>query len=97
MHWVCDMITYSTQDRGWWTDDEEAALKKQLRSDVLAALDRADKQPKAPIVDLFNDVYDEPTPILNDQMEQLRTHLAEFPDAYPVKGFKSSGPGWPSA
>lgn len=85
------------KDRGWWTDEQDTVLRKQLRSDVLAALERADKQPKAPIVDLFNDVYDQPTPILEDQKEQLRQHLLKHPDAYSVNGFQPSGQGWPSA
>lgn len=85
------------QDRGWWSDVEEAELKKQQRSEVLASLERADKQRKAPITDLFTDVYAEMTPNLQEQMNQLQQHLSRHPTAYDMKHFKPSGPGWPTS
>eukprot|EP01116_Phalansterium_solitarium_P013111 TRINITY_DN3007_c0_g1_i1.p1 TRINITY_DN3007_c0_g1~~TRINITY_DN3007_c0_g1_i1.p1 ORF type:complete len:439 (+),score=138.04 TRINITY_DN3007_c0_g1_i1:117-1433(+) len=73
--------------KGWWSAEQEAALRKQARTDVLAALGRAENEKKPAISELFNDVYDQLTPQLIAQQKQLQEHLARYPDKYPLDTF----------
>lgn len=43
--------------RGWWDAAGETALRRELRVQVMAALDEASKVPKAPLSTAFEDVY----------------------------------------
>eukprot|EP00698_Gefionella_okellyi_P005893 TRINITY_DN15326_c0_g1_i1.p1 TRINITY_DN15326_c0_g1~~TRINITY_DN15326_c0_g1_i1.p1 ORF type:complete len:427 (+),score=88.05 TRINITY_DN15326_c0_g1_i1:36-1316(+) len=72
------------QGKGWWSDAQETETRKELRQAVLAAIDRADKKPKAAIPDLFYDVYDQPFPLLREQAQDLQDHLAKYGDKYPI-------------
>ena len=43
--------------RGWWTAEEEAALTKRLKADVVAAYKRAETLPKPEVREMFTEVY----------------------------------------
>ena len=68
--------------RGWWSEDQEAALREELRGSVLRALERVDSVPKPAVAEMFNDVYAEKTPLLLEQERHMQQHLARHPDAY---------------
>ena len=57
---------------------------QSARADILTAFRRAEKEPKPKISELFEDVYDELTPALHDQKEQMRTHIAKYTGTYPI-------------
>jgi hypothetical protein len=50
---------------------------------VIAALDQAEATDKAPLRDLFTDVYDKPPPNLVEQEQQVRGHVAKHRADYP--------------
>lgn len=74
--------------KGWWSPEQDAALRKRARADVLDALKRAEQEKKPPISELFNDVYDTLTPQLLAQKHQLEEHLAKYPDNYFIESFE---------
>ncbi|KFZ38454.1 3-methyl-2-oxobutanoate dehydrogenase [Shewanella mangrovi] len=70
-------------NQGWLTEEQEQALYSQYRDEVLAAVKVAEKV-AAPAIDLLiEDVYDQPTPRLKRQLEELKQHIAKYPKAYP--------------
>lgn len=67
----------------WWSEEEESAEQERLRSDILATMKRAEKQPPPPLESLIEDVYAEVTPALRRQLDELKAHIRRYPDAYP--------------
>ena len=67
-------------------EDEEDDLKakESIREEILAALKRAEVVAKPALEELISDVYDTPIPLLQRQYEQLKEHIKQHPDAYPV-------------
>jgi 2-oxoisovalerate dehydrogenase E1 component alpha subunit len=68
----------------WWDETQETALFEKLREEVLAAVKVAEKIDKPELRDMITDVYDEPTPQLNAQLDELVEHIKKYPQAYPV-------------
>lgn len=70
--------------KDWLNDEEDVKAKEQIREDILAALKRAEVVEKPALEELISDVYDTPIPSLQRQYEQLKSHIKQHPDAYPV-------------
>ncbi|WP_371185923.1 thiamine pyrophosphate-dependent dehydrogenase E1 component subunit alpha [Thalassotalea maritima] len=70
--------------QGWWDETQDTALFEQYREEILAAVKVAEKIAKPPIEDLISDVYDVPTPQLEQQLSELKEHIKKYPQAYPV-------------
>jgi 2-oxoisovalerate dehydrogenase E1 component alpha subunit len=70
--------------QGWWSEESEQALHKDLRKQVLESLKKAEQEKKPSINELFTDVYDTLPPHLQEQKKQLEEHLAKYPEAYPL-------------
>lgn len=64
------------QKQGWWTDDEEGQLRGDVRTQVLNALKAAEAKDRPHQHTLFDDVYDELTPALQKQKDELDAYLA---------------------
>lgn len=67
----------------WWNEDKEKSLFESLREKVLAAVKVAEKIDKPPLEDLVTDVYDDVPKHLEKQLNDLKTHIAKYPEAYP--------------
>ncbi|MCL1060139.1 3-methyl-2-oxobutanoate dehydrogenase [Shewanella sp. Choline-02u-19] len=74
-------------NKGWLNEKQDADLYVKYREEVLAELKVAEKIPLPHLDDLIQDVYDKPTPILEKQLAELKTHIKKYPEAYP----KSAG------
>jgi hypothetical protein len=74
----------NSQQRGWWSDEQEQQLRDSERVEVLQCLERAERKPKPDIEELFNDVYAGPglPPHLARQREELLEHMAQHPAYY---------------
>ncbi|CAM3691374.1 MULTISPECIES: thiamine pyrophosphate-dependent dehydrogenase E1 component subunit alpha [Pseudoalteromonas] len=70
--------------QNWLNEEEDVKAKETIREDILAALKRAEVIAKPPLEELVSDVYDTPIPSLQRQYEQLKNHIKQHPDAYPV-------------
>jgi 2-oxoisovalerate dehydrogenase E1 component alpha subunit len=66
----------------WLTDDEAATIKDEEKNAVLRALVQAERRPGPPLESLFEDVYHEMPPHLQEQQAKLREHLAKYPNRY---------------
>ncbi len=70
--------------RGWWSDDQEKETVEAYRAEVLAELKAEEKEPKPPLSELIEDVYDTPPPHLREQFEALIEHVRQYPERYPI-------------
>ena len=68
----------------WWDEQQDKALFEQLREQILAAVKVAEKIDKPPVEDLVTDVYDQVPAHLEKQLTELKQHIKQYPDAYPV-------------
>ncbi|GAB2219709.1 hypothetical protein Droror1_Dr00007346 [Drosera rotundifolia] len=57
---------------GWWNDDEESQLRNNVRKQVLAAIQAAEKLEKPALAELFTDVYEVAPSNLREQERLLR-------------------------
>lgn len=74
-------------NKGWYDEAQDLEKMQQYREDILAAVKVAEKVPVPNIDTIIEDVFDTPTPTLKRQLEQLKSHIAKYPSAYP----KTSG------
>ncbi|MCF6440695.1 thiamine pyrophosphate-dependent dehydrogenase E1 component subunit alpha [Pseudoalteromonas luteoviolacea] len=70
--------------QNWLDEKEDEAIKDKIREEILAALKVAEKVQKPALEELVSDVYDTPIPALKKQYEELKEHIKQYPDAYPV-------------
>jgi len=70
-------------NKGWLTEKQDAELYDKYRKEVLAELKLAEKRPMSKLDTLIEDVYDTPTPRLQQQLKSLKKHLNTYPDSYP--------------
>ncbi|MFT4928889.1 MAG: 2-oxoisovalerate dehydrogenase E1 component alpha subunit [Phenylobacterium sp.] len=70
--------------KGWLSTDGEEAKMETLRQEILAAVKIAEVIDKPSIESLITDVYYQPTEHLQSQLDELKSHIKMYPDAYPV-------------
>ena len=72
-------------ERGWWSDEEEKALRGSVRKEVLDCLEVAQKEPRPSLDYLFTEVYDEMNWRQKEQQASLLKHLGKYEEsAYPL-------------
>ncbi|RPB24423.1 hypothetical protein L211DRAFT_784783 [Terfezia boudieri ATCC MYA-4762] len=79
--------------KGWWSTDEDMALRSSLRKEILQAFSRAEKMKRPPIKDLFMDIYEEPTEDLKEQMAELKNILDKYPEEYDLDSHEGGKDG----
>ncbi|KAI0120559.1 2-oxoisovalerate dehydrogenase alpha subunit mitochondrial precursor [Hypoxylon sp. NC0597] len=67
---------------GFWDESKEKEARDSIKRDVLKAFSEAEREKKPPIRTMFEDVYEELTPDLKAQMQQLKDHLEKYPNEY---------------
>ncbi|WP_375055536.1 thiamine pyrophosphate-dependent dehydrogenase E1 component subunit alpha [Zobellella sp. DQSA1] len=70
--------------QGWLDEAADQIASDALRQEILEALKVAEQIPKPRLDTLISDVYAEPPPGLRSQLEALKEHIRQYPDAYPV-------------
>ncbi|KAJ4842591.1 hypothetical protein Tsubulata_009961 [Turnera subulata] len=71
------------EKNGWWSDAGEYELRKNLKEELLQAIQMAERTEKHPLRDLFTDVYDLPPSNLCEQEKELRESINKHPQDYP--------------
>ncbi len=70
------------EKKSLWSEVEEQDAKTKQRTAVLQAFGDAEKRLKPPVDYLFEDVYDEMTPQLKEQWQELQDLIKRYPDQY---------------
>jgi 2-oxoisovalerate dehydrogenase E1 component alpha subunit len=68
-----------------WDEEKEKALRAQNRKDIMESFQKAEKRPKPEVNDLFTDVFDKLTPLLEEQRKEMYEHIAKYPSEYPTE------------
>ena len=71
------------QNQGWWSDEQDKELFEAERQLVMAAMKKAEKVPAPHPDEMITDVYDTPTPMLEQQLSELKAHIQRYPEVYP--------------
>lgn len=58
-------------ERGWWSAEKEEETKKEFRSAVIKAMGQAEKKLKPSLSSMFENIYEEIPPHLQDQRAEL--------------------------
>ncbi|GAB2675840.1 thiamine pyrophosphate-dependent dehydrogenase E1 component subunit alpha [Aliiglaciecola sp. 3_MG-2023] len=75
------------KSKGWLDEEAIKHFASESRQEVLQTLKQVEKEPINPIEDIIEDVYDAPPWHLKEQLQSLKQHIRQYPDAYP----KTSG------
>lgn len=70
--------------QGWLNEDEDEQAKEQIRQQVLDALKTSEKVSMPSIDEIVTDVYEQVPLHLQQQLKELKQHVAKYPDAYPA-------------
>ena len=70
--------------QGWWDQKQDDTLYQKYRAEVLAQLKVSEKVPTPMLIELVTDVYSDIPPHLQQQLGELRNHLAKYPQSYPT-------------
>jgi len=73
--------------QGLVDDERIAKLRKEAMDQVRAALKTATTELYPPIDSLFEDVYKDVPPHLDEQRQELKAHLRKYPDDYNLEKF----------
>ncbi|KAL2161913.1 hypothetical protein VTH06DRAFT_7698 [Thermothelomyces fergusii] len=73
--------------KGCWDEDKEKEARESIRREVLKAFSEAEREKKPPLRAMFEDVYEEPTADLKQQMKELKSQLERYPEEYDVGPF----------
>ncbi|RAL48149.1 hypothetical protein DM860_005573 [Cuscuta australis] len=72
------------EKEGWWNDEKESQLRRDMRKQVLEAIQEAEGMEKPSLSELFADVYDHLPPNLKEQERSLRDIVKRHPKDYPA-------------
>lgn len=75
--------------KGWWSAQEEEDYRKKVKKEILASFSAAEKKKKPALKHLFTDVYDEMTPNLVRQQNELNELIQKYPEYYNTDEFAS--------
>lgn len=69
--------------KGWGgLEEEQEQLRAEAKRETIEALMQAERVAKPAALHLFTDVFDELTPALVRQRQQLKAHLHKYPEHY---------------
>lgn len=72
------------QMNGWWTENDEAEIRSNVKKQVMQAIQIAEKTEKPALAELFTNVYDVPPLNLREQEKKLRDTVQRYPQDYPT-------------
>ena len=86
LHPITRLRLYMKQ-RGWWSEEEDAAWAKTARKEVLQKFEAAEKELKGRPDLLFTDVYKEMPPRIARQAKEMKEHVLKHKDKYPLDNY----------
>ncbi|KAI8049037.1 thiamine diphosphate-binding protein [Syncephalis plumigaleata] len=73
--------------RSWWNEEMETELRADMRKQLLTEFATAEKAKKPALSELFTDVYDKPSKILQEQERELHDLIKRYPEYYSTEGY----------
>lgn len=81
------------ENKGIWNEDLERETRDELRKAVLKEFSAAERLQKPAIKDMFTDVYEEMTPQVKAQREELKRIVETYPDEYDLSEYDGGAKG----
>lgn len=81
------------ENRNIWDDEKEREARSSLRKEVLNAFAEAEKQKRAPLGEMFTDVYASVNPDCANDRKELKRILETYPEEYDVEEFEGGKEG----
>jgi 2-oxoisovalerate dehydrogenase E1 component alpha subunit len=72
-----------------WDDQKEFEHRRKCNAEVIAALHRAARVRKPPIKEMFTDVFDQLTPHLQEQRNELEALMRQYPEHFHPEKYES--------
>jgi len=72
------------ETQGWWSQEQDEALFDKYRQEILSALKVAEKIAPPRLGELVTDVYSDVPKHLQQQLGELKLHIAKYPEHYPA-------------
>ncbi|KAI9818794.1 MAG: hypothetical protein M1827_007614 [Pycnora praestabilis] len=76
-----------------WDDEKEKDARTSIRRDVLKAFAVAEKEKKAPLREMFSDVYEDLSEESEAQIKEMKDLLDRYPEEYDVTEFEGGKDG----
>lgn len=76
------------ENKGLWNEQREQQSRTRIQNAVSMELYRAEKEKKAPLKSMFEDVYAEPTEEMEAQRQELKRLMLKYPAEYEVDGYE---------
>jgi 2-oxoisovalerate dehydrogenase E1 component alpha subunit len=70
------------EGRGLWDENKEKELRGKARKDILIAFDKAEKEKKPALKNVFTDVWEKLTEEQKAHREELRSVIERYPEEY---------------
>lgn len=77
-----DRLNRFLEHYGYTDENKLEGMKKEARADVLEAIQQAEGRAKPALETMFDDVYKEVPPHLQEQLSGLKQHLSKYADKY---------------
>ncbi|CDJ43491.1 mitochondrial branched-chain alpha-keto acid dehydrogenase E1, putative [Eimeria tenella] len=85
---IARLRKYLTQ-QGWWTDEEEEALRREARAEMLQKMKEAEKIKRWKVTEgLFDDVWSHPVQTLEEQKQDFLKHMQTHKDKYDLSKYE---------
>lgn len=75
-------------NQGWWNTEKDEQLASECQKEVMDAFNVAEQQKRARPTEMFEEVFDKPTPMLARQREEMVTHVKKYKTEYPLEMFE---------
>ncbi|KAK7104546.1 2-oxoisovalerate dehydrogenase subunit alpha, mitochondrial-like [Littorina saxatilis] len=75
-------------NQGWWDEEAEKEWMLDARKRVMKAFAEAEPRKRPSPEELFNDVYDELPPMLQQQMKEMKEHVMQHKEHYPLEQYE---------
>ncbi|ORX58988.1 Dehydrogenase, E1 component [Hesseltinella vesiculosa] len=72
----------------WWSKEQEDAYRAETKKQIMADFKQAEALQKPSLKHMFTDVYDELTPALVQQQDELHRLIKEYPEYYQLDEFE---------
>ena len=74
--------------KGIWDEERERGLRSGVRKEVLEAFNKAEKEKKGPLSDMFTGVYEEMTEESRAQVRELKRIMEAYPEEYDLEMYE---------
>ncbi|XP_071799613.1 2-oxoisovalerate dehydrogenase subunit alpha, mitochondrial-like [Asterias amurensis] len=74
-------------EKNWWSVEKEKAWMAEVKKEIMQEFEKAEKLKKPSPKYMMSDVFDKPSKRLIQQEQELRQHLKQYKEHYPIDKF----------